>query len=302
MRKRPTFGGFASWVLALAVLAMAPLARAQAPETVVYPRAESEKDGRDDYPVRLLALALSKSGGNYQLRAHPNFMLQVRAIAELQSGRNLDVIWTTTSNEREAQLLPVRIPIDRGLLGWRLLLVREADASKFAGISDAGLQQLLAGQGHDWPDTGILKSAGYRVDVSSNYRDLFLMLGNKSIDYFPRSTHEVWGELDLHRDKRFIVEPTLALHYPAAMYFFVNRINVSLQRAIQRGLEAAIADGSFERLFQEHFSGVLKRSGLEGRRTIELNNPQLPPLTPLQDQRLWLQVKPKAAPAAKKPS
>ena len=288
MRKRLSFKGFVAAALALALGAGA---WAQTGETVVYPRAESEKDGRDDYPVRLLALALSKSGAKYQLRAHPDFMLQVRAITELQAGRNLDVIWTMTSHEREANLLPVRVPIDRGLLGWRLLLVRQADAAKFAGISDAGLQKLLAGQGHDWPDTGILKNAGYRVEVSSSYRDLFLMLGNNSIDYFPRSSQEIWGELNLHRDKQFIVEPTLALHYPAAMYFFVNRLNVSLQRSIQRGLDVAIADGSFERLFQEYFGAVIKRSALDSRRVIELSNPLLPPQTPLQDKRLWLQLK-----------
>lgn len=266
---------------------------AGAAELVVYPRSETVKDRQDEYPLRLLQLALSKSGAQYQLRSHPDFMLQARAIAELQANRNLQVIWTTTSNEREAQLLPVRIPIDRGLLGWRLFLVRADAASKFAGISDDGLKKLLAGQGHDWPDTAILHHAGFRVEPAG-YRDLFLMLANKSIDYYPRSVHEIWDELELHKDKHFVVEPSLALHYPAAMYFFVNRNNVALARAIERGLNAAITDGSFERLFQEYFAAVLKRSALDERHVFSLDNPGMPPQTPLSDKRLWLQIKAKS--------
>lgn len=282
-------------VFGLALLVLLFSLGARAETVVIYPRAVSEKDRVDAYPIQLLALALSKSGQKYQMRAHTDFMPQVRAIAELRANRNLDVIWTTTSAEREEQLLPVRIPIDRGLLGWRLLLIRESDAPQFAGIQATDLQKMVAGQGHDWPDTAILQNAGFRVDVASSNRDLFLMLGNKTVQYFPRSIHEIWGELEMNRDKHFIVEPTLALHYRAAMYFFVSRQNGALAESIRRGLELAITDGSFDRLFMEHFSAVINRSNLEGRQIIELPNPLLPALTPIKDKRYWLQVKPKTA-------
>ena len=94
----------------MALLAGASTAPAAA-LTVVYPRAELPSDRRDDYPVELLSLALQKSGTPYELKASPVFMLQVRAISELEQGKTLDVIWTMTSAEREKTLLPVRIPI-----------------------------------------------------------------------------------------------------------------------------------------------------------------------------------------------
>lgn len=266
-----------------------------AAELIIHPPSESSVDGRDAYPIRLLGLALGKSGKAYTLKAYPQFMLQGRAMAELEGNRGLDVIWTMTSADRETRLLPIRIPIDKGLLGWRLLMVKESALPRFASIGVDKLRQLHAGQGHDWPDTEILQSAGFDVKVTSEYRALFQMLSNGSIDYFPRSAQEVWQEVGNNRDLKLTVEPTLALHYPAAMYFFVNRKNVELAETIRRGLEAAIADGSFERLFREHFASVIARANLEGRNIIDMPNPLLPAATPLNDKRYWLQVKPKAA-------
>ncbi|MFO1338235.1 MAG: transporter substrate-binding domain-containing protein [Burkholderiaceae bacterium] len=267
---------------------------AWAQTTVVYPIAESTADHRDDYQVELLALALKKSGRPYVLRPHATFMLQGRELKEVERGDALDVIWTMTSAEREQALLPVRVPIDRGLLGWRLLLVREQALPQFAALAQpTQLRLLRAGQGFDWPDTAILKHAGFNVDETVRYNDLFLRLAAGRIDYFPRSVQEVWGELDSHAGQGLAVEPTLALHYPAAMYYFVNRRNTALAADIQRGLEAALADGSFEALFQRHFGAALARAGLGQRRVLELANPLLPPETPLANRALWYRPAPR---------
>lgn len=265
---------------------------AVAQTTVVHPIAESPGDHRDDYPVALLALALQKCGRPYVLKPHAAFMLQVRELKELERGDALQVIWTMTSAEREQTLLPVRIPIDRGLLGWRLLLVREQALGRFAALGQPQqLRQLRAGQGFDWPDTVILRRAGFTVDESVRYNDLFVRLAAGRIDYFPRSVQEVWGELDSHPG--LAVEPTLALHYPAAMYFFVNRRNTVLAADIQRGLEQALADGSFEALFQRHFGQALAKADLGRRRVLELANPLLPPETPLANRALWYRPAPR---------
>lgn len=283
MRRR----SLAAFGLALAATWPAPAAPPSV-QTIRYPPAETPQDRRDDYPIELLTLALRKSGRTFELVPHPVFMLQVRQIAEIEQGQGLDVMWTMTSVEREKTLLPIRIPIDRGLLGWRLLLVRSQSLPKFAGLSSpVQLKQLRAGQGFDWPDTLILKSAGFEVDESVRYGDLFLKLAGGRIDYFPRSVWEIWSELAAHADAGFAVEPSMALHYPAATYFFVSRNNPMLAADIRRGLELSIADGSFEALFARHFGAVLKRAALGSRRVLELNNPLLPPQTPLADRRLW---------------
>lgn len=271
---------------------------AQPGAKVVFPRTETAADARDRYPIQLLELALAKAQSRRPLEPHPIFMLQARALHELAQGQGLDVVWTMTSAEREQGLLPIRIPIDRGLLGWRLLLVRESELSRFAALKRAEqLQALTGGQGADWPDTAILRAAGYRIDPSARYPDLFLKLAAGRIDYFPRSVQEIWGEQALHAAKGLVVEPRLALHYPTAMYFFVSRRRADLAADIQRGLEAALADGSFDALFQRHFGAMLARARLNERRVFELKNPLLPPETPLSDARLWHRPTPAEAAA-----
>ncbi len=270
-------------ILLAACLVGSALAR-----TVVYPCAETSVDERDRYPVQLLKLALREARAPYELKPHPVFMLQVRAMREVEQRSGLDIVWTMTSREREKALLPIRIPIDRGLLGWRLLLVRPALAPTFAAAGSLEqLKALRGGQGADWPDTAILRAAGLAVDESVRYGDLFQKLAAGRIDYFPRSVQEIWGELDNHRDEGFVIEPTLALHYPAAMYFFVSRQRGDLAADIRKGLDRALRDGSFQALFMQYFGADLKRANLDGRRVFEMTNPLLPPETPLADARLW---------------
>ena len=270
------------------LLLLACLVGSVAARTVVYPRAETDGDDRDRYPVQLLKLALRESHADIELQPHPVFMLQVRAMQEVQRQSGLDVVWTMTSHEREQALLPIRIPIDRGLLGWRLLLIDPARAPAFARVRTLeDLRALRGGQGADWPDTAILRAAGLSVDESARYGDLFQKLAAGRIDYFPRSVQEIWGELDAHRPQGFVIEPTLALHYPTAMYFFVSHQQPELAAQIRQGLDIALRDGSFEALFQQFFGDVLRRSRLADRRVLELRNPLLPPETPLADARLW---------------
>lgn len=253
---------------------------------VRYP--QQEADGA--YPVKVLALALSKSGIPYTLAPMPYQMPQGRALKQLALGIDLNVVWSITSKEREQDLLPVRIPIDKGLYGWRIFLVNKEAVDQYSAIQSLGdLKALKAGQGHDWPDTAILRANGLPVEVSPRYDSLFRMLKSKRFDYFPRSVLEIWGEADRYADMGLVVEPRVLLHYPTAFYFFVSKNNPQLATILERGLNAAIKDGSFERLFQHTYGDVMRRANLTGRTTLRLTNPLLPAKIPLQRKELWIQ-------------
>ncbi len=79
----------------------------------------------------------------------------------------------------------------------------------------------------------------------------------------------------------------LAVHYPAAVYFFFNRCDASLAEAVTNGLELALADGSFDRLFLDYHGSLIERSRLRQRNVISLPNPLLPAETPLERRELW---------------
>ncbi len=266
---------------------------ARAVEVIQYPAPVSERDPRDLYIIELLRLALDKtvdSHGPYRLEPASEALTQSRALAELSTGRELDVVWSMTSIEREQLARPIRIPLLKGLLGYRLLIIRDEDAPWFADVDSLDpLREVRAGQGHDWPDVDILNANGLSVVRASSYDSLFLMLDQGRFDYLPRGLTEAWAELDQRPEMAITVAPGLLLYYPTAAYFFVAPDNAPLAERLTQGLERAIADGSFDRLFFNHpqHKEALARTRASARRVLTLDNPVLPAETPLDRPALW---------------
>jgi len=275
-------------LLARFLLALLLVAQCAAAEVVRFPRPESETDRRFDYAIDLLKLALSKVGPDYRVELAESPMNQERQILELEAGRTIDVAPVPSSAEREARLLAVYIPINRGVLGLRLGLVRKGDAASFAGVNTLeDLKRLRLAQGQYWPDTEILRANGIPVIPAPNYEGLFRMLVGGRFDYFPRSVLEIWNEQASNADA-LEVEPRIALYYPHyTSYFMLNRSNTRLAETLRQGLEKAIADGSADRLFEQHHGERLRRAQLDKRIIIELKNPLVTPGAPVNRPELW---------------
>jgi ABC-type amino acid transport substrate-binding protein len=253
----------------LASLLLAWHVAAVGAEIVRFPKPEFEGDPRYDYVVELLQLALSKVSTEYRIERTQVAMNQERQVSELEAGRTIDVGPIPSSPEREARLLPIRIPLNKGMLGWRLGLIRKGDEELLAGVKTLkDLQGVRLAQGQEWPDTKILQANGLSVITAPRYAGLFKMLEAKRFDYFPRSIMEIWDEQANHADT-LVVEPHLALHYYYDAYFMVNRKNTTLARDIRDGLETAIRDGSFDKLFQQYFGERIRKAHLERRTVIE---------------------------------
>lgn len=259
---------------------------------LVYPPPESAPDARTDYPVRLLELALTKAGERFELRPGPSVVQQGVALSMMERGESFDIVWSMTSLDRERRLLPIRIPIYKGLIGWRIAFVSQQHPQLLAGVdSTRRLARFIACQGHDWPDTAILRANGLPVCPVDNYDGLFATMHSGHADYFPRSLAEVWAENAVRaRADGLVIDDSLALHYPAAFYFFVNRNADLLAGLIETGLERAIADGDFDTLFYDTYGTYIRGAGLRSRHLIELTNPQLPAETPLDRQALWFRL------------
>lgn len=261
-------------------------------EVVRFPRPEFKEDRRFDYALKLLKLGLSKTGTEYRVELAQISMNQERQVVELEADRTIDVAPIPSSAEREERLLPIRIPIQKGVLGWRLGLIRKGDQGRFAGVASLeDLKRLRIAQGQEWPDTQILRANGIDVITAPRYEGLFKMLVSERFDYFPRSVNEIWDELENHAGT-LEVESRIALHYYYDAYFMVNKKNTRLAESLRQGLEKAIADGSFNRLFDEYHGERLRKARLDKRTVIELRNPLLTPGTPSDRPELWYQHKP----------
>jgi hypothetical protein len=270
------------------------LLQAQEPLAIkIRPFREKNIDYTKEYKYQLLELILGKTkatDGPFRIDVLKAEMIAQSRVLDLIDRGTITVIATMTSKEREKKLRPIRIPIFKNLFGYRIFIINRRDQEKFARIqTEEQLQKLWAGLGHDWPDLKILKANGFNVVGSSSYRGLFSMLQEGRFDYFPRAVQEPWREVEEEKTRDLIVEPTLLIHYHAPVYFFVSNRNLKLYERIERGFQMAIQDGSFEKLFNTHWyiQDTLKLAKIRQRRIFRLNNPLLPPETPLDRKAFW---------------
>lgn len=278
------------------LLACACLAGQVAPKRVVIhlPKDGLSSSGHLSYITTVLkrALELSKAPSEtIDLVPAKEEFTQARLIAELMRSPQMDIIWTMTSKEREQLMLPIRIPLLKGLLGHRVFLIRQQRQPEFSAITELGqLARFTAGQGSHWPDTDILRANGLPVDTSPHYELLFTMLKGGRFDYFPRGINEIWPELEVHAGEGLAVETDLMLAYPAPMYFFVKQGNQALAERLRVGLKRLIDSGEMDQLFYNHPSikEALEHAAINHRRVFTLTNPDLPEATPLDKPEYWI--------------
>lgn len=284
----------------LAELVALPVQAAPTIRYIVYPRFEERSETRYPPYVELLQKALDRTSAQYgpaKLQPSRLPMNSSRASLELQRGA-IDVIWNVATEEHERELLPVRIPIEKGLLGYRIALIsqeRQAAIDQVRKLAD--LRKLTIGQGLGWGDIELYRFNGIPV-AAANYTSLFSMVTSGRFDLFPRGVGEVFAEYDAYasRHPKLAIEQHLALYYPWPYYFFFNRkTGTPLATRVEQGLRQMIRDGSFDTWFQEHYGTAIRRANLAKRRIIRLENPLLPKDTPLNDASLW--YTPAATPA-----
>jgi hypothetical protein len=258
-----------------------------------YPLPGSGVPDTHDYPAALLAMALGAADWPALVTPTKMPMVQARWLIELDRPLPealVDVVWTMSTPELEARFLPVRVPIFKGLFGWRVLLVRKAERLRFAQVrSLADFKGAVFGQGQGWPDTDILRANGLRVRTAAQPSTLVNLLLNGQIDAFPRGVAELHGEME-RLGHLLALEPSLVLHYRAPMYFFVHRDRPDVARALATGLARLQATGRFDQFVQAQLASELAMAALPRRRLLALHNPLLTPETPAPDSPLWFRL------------
>ncbi len=266
----------------------------------VYPPPESGSDTRLNYYWELLQAALDETvpqWGPYALQASPKVMNAGRAELLLSAATDISVMARTTSIARESTLRPIRIPLDKGLTGYRLFLIK-SDTQAWADPVRTlpQLQALSFGQGATWVDSDILRANGFRVVTAPTYELLLPMLDSGRFDLFSRGVNEISQELAVGRQTfpALTIERKLLLYYPLPRYFFFPRTpeGERLAQRAEAGLRVLIKNGKFERRYQAFKKSILSDINLGGRRVFSIPNPLLPKDTPLADRSLWDTLEP----------
>jgi len=259
---------------------------------VFYPYSGTANDVRFRDLLDVLRTALEKTTpeyGPYQLRPFHDSMNEARYLFELKSGHSINIAWSSTSVEKEQEFLPIRIPLRKGLLGYRVALIPANAQEKIDRVQTLDdLRHLTVGQGIGWGDVQVYQANCIRV-LTANYDNLFKMTGLSRFDLFPRGIGEIQAEYELfHKEvPNLAIENNLLLYYPWPYYFFFNKKDLALKNRVEAGLRLMLHDGSFDQLFRRYNSKAIELIKLKQRRIIHLQNPLLPKETPLSDASLW---------------
>lgn len=250
-----------------------------------------QKHERYQYGVQLLDLAMSKLGVEYDIRAPDSQnMNEARGELSVISG-HLDIQWMSTTAGREENMIPIKIPIYRWILGARLLLVqkeRQAEMSQIRTLED--LRKYKAVHGKHWGDLPVYAANGLPVTSLVKYESLFKLLPLGRADYFHRGVNEIWGEAERYKNDLAVADNVM-LFYPHPVYYFVTPGRVELAKKIEEGLRLAEEDGSFKHHFLNYHRDFIERAKLDSRTMIVLNNPVLPRNSPDIDASWWLPEK-----------
>jgi len=292
---RVGLGKASAWALCLALALCAALdARAQpasapAPARMAYRYWDwGATPKRDDYQFALLTLALEKTVkdyGPYKLSRVVQSYSTPRLRREINRGDVVNVHagpWRpleVSEDKLPERSLRVNISLFKDLLGYRKLLIRRSDVERFKGITHADeLKRLVVGQANGWVDVDIYRSNGYAMNDTPTPASLFEMLARKRIDYIPISLMdaetalanrpEVAGEL--------MLLPDITLYFPLPVIFYVNVHEPQMAERLEKGLNLARQDGSFERLFKSSFADELRLIREGSPKRFVLSNPFVP--------------------------
>lgn len=257
---------------------------------------QSEKDQRHLFPHRVLKAALDatvEAYGPYDFQYSDLQMSRNRALSYLKEGYEINVHLAPTRTEWEETVIPVRIPVRKGILSYRLLLINKSDKEMFATIENIEqLKELRAGLGSQWSTTLAMRSSGFNIVTNNDYEGLFKMLEMNRFDYFPRGINEVFGEMESRSAlyPEMIIEETLILYLLTPSYFFVSPRYPSLAERIEEGLMIIMGNGIFDEMFKEEFGEILSKASLENRRILVVDNPQLSEETPTDRKSFWFTI------------
>ncbi|MCK8043602.1 transporter substrate-binding domain-containing protein [Shewanella sp. 1CM18E] len=246
----------------------------------------------DSWQLQLMNAALNRVDSEYQVTEITTEMNQKRKVEESLAG-NIDVFWSMTSLPLEEQLLPIRIPIFKGLLGNRLLIIRKESQQQFNAIANRqDFAEFTAGQNHYWPDADIIKSANLPIVTSYKYKNLYPMLEGGRFDYLALGAQEIWQELNKHPDPALKVDERVLLQYRSPAYFFVSPSQPQLAKDLLQGLEAMVTDGSFDEQYNQYFKieELYAKANFNQRAIIRIDTPGLHKLTPVNRPELWLDL------------
>ncbi|MFT6953870.1 MAG: hypothetical protein ACJARM_001181 [Glaciecola sp.] len=173
----------------------------------------------------------------------------------------------------------IEIPVCRGVLGHRLLVIPQRHAERFANLNSVQqLQEMNIGIPATWADADLFRYNGFNVLEKGCLDDLFIRLLDQEFDYVALGANEIESIFEEFRGAKtgLLLEKNLLIYYPLPLVFYVHPHRIDLISLIESGLTKAISNGKHKSLFEIHHPNLIDRLALRTRLTFRLTNPYLP--------------------------
>jgi hypothetical protein len=264
----------------------------QAPLIVTHKLPELNSTERVLHEVEVLKLALDKTiteFGPYELHGIPP-MNRARTLVALSHNVYPNLILQMSYEDELAEqekLAFIPFPLDRGALSYRICFMRDSLNATAKSITHLDqLKDYHFGVGIGWADGKILRHNGLQVIDSNSVVSLFRMTKAGRIDFFCRGASEFFYEQQDPNSLGLTSDTQLALYYPLPKFFFAHKESKAVLNRVQKGLEIAYKDGSFNKLWSKRHLHTLERAQLKQRNVITLENPLIKHLA--RDYEIYL--------------
>lgn len=290
----PFFNIKASFTCLLACTCLLFPIAPQAKDIIKINKGRSVKDLRSQYNFEILHKAMQLTEpeyGEYEIKIVIRGIPSIRLRQMIAEGDVINLAMVVTTPEWEKAAVPIRVPLRRGILNYRLLLINKNNLESFSHIKTIEqLKEKTVGLRRHWATWQTMTNLGYDVANAYSYEAIFAMLDKQRFDYIPRGVHEIYDEIKMRKDelKNLMVEPHLALYIPAPFYVFISPSQPRLIKRFQLGLNRMVQQGILKDMLNKHYSKFLQKADLKNRLILNVGNPDLPIETPLDRKELWL--------------
>ena len=257
--------------------ASTPPAHQQLPTFVVFQEAHLQ------HAYALLQAAMQAGGMQANLVPAPQSN-EVRSLYQIQRGfTHVDMVPASPQRLqllKEGKLRMIPVPLDRGLLGWRVNLLLQSKAEQLRDVRDKNaLAKFTLGQHAGWTDIEIYQHAGLPVKPIKRWShgEFAEQMQAGFIDLFPLGIEEAVTYFLPHFQKRYpqlTMDQHVLVRYPWYRFVWVSAAPSAdpLYEALVNGFERIVQSGEFLRIWNA-YRQVPPAHLYQNRAIIDIPNP-----------------------------
>ncbi len=247
-------------------------------DTIKLTESTAKNTLKNRYLLDILNAAMKETAGaygSYRIEQTAPARRISRAIYALKNNKDINTHLGILHADLLDDLHVVPIPIYRGLMNYRLLLIHKSNSEEFGSISTVDdLKLYKTGMFGHSSTIKQLRKLSFPTIATHNTRTMFSMLEHRRFHYILRGIHEAYDELEGNQYDvpNVIIAPKLGVHLSQPVVLYMSPGETRLAKRLEEGLIKITHTGEFETIFNRHFLNYIKKSKFHTRKIIKIDS------------------------------